>query len=289
MMFGVSSMTTKLRRVALQRPGKALFEADRSVWHYGPTFDPDKVAGNHRAFVDLLEATGIEILWLDAEATEIADAIFTYDASLMTPQGAILMSPGKLKRAGEQDLHRSFYEANNIPIFGEITGTARAEAGDTLWLDDKTLVIGRGFRTNPAGVEQLETLMQQMGVTTHVFDLPVYLGADACLHLMSLISLVDTKKALVCLPLLPVGLWELLQDLGIQLIEAPYSEFEQSGTLSTNILATSPGQCIMIDGLPQTRSALINAGIDVQVFDGDALCIGCEGGPTCLTRPILRS
>lgn len=289
MMFGVSSMTTKLRRVALQRPGKALLEADRSVWHYGPTFDPDKVADNHRAFVDLLETAGIEILWLDAETTEIADAIFTYDASLMTPKGAILMSPGKLKRAGEQDLHRSFYAANNIPIFGEITGTARAEAGDTLWLDDKTLVIGRGFRTNPAGVTQLETLMRRMGVTTHVFDLPVYLGADACLHLMSLISLVDTRKALVCLPLLPVGLWELLQDLGIQLIEAPYSEFEQSGTLSTNILATSPGQCIMIDGLPQTRHALTNAGIDVRVFDGDALCIGCEGGPTCLTRPILRN
>ena len=219
----------------------------------------------------------------------IADAVFTYDASLMTPKGAVLMSPGKALRAGEQNVHRMFYAEHQIPIIGEITEDGRAEAGDTLWLDDTTLIIGRGFRTNTAGAQQLGDIMAGIGIDTHVFDLPVYTGVDACLHLMSLISLVDTRTALVCMELLPVGLFELLTAKGFTLIQAPFSELEESGTLSTNVLATALAKCIMLDGQPNTYAALIAADIDVRLFSGDALCIGCEGGPTCLTRPLLRA
>ena len=123
----------------------------------------------------------------------------------------------------------------------------------------------------------------------HAFDLPVYYGASACLHLMSLVSLVDSKLAAICKPLFPVGLYQLMQSMGFSLIEIPYDEYEKSGTLSGNILAIAPGECIMIDGFEQTRKLLQEAGINVQVFTGDALCIGCEGGPTCMSRPIYRS
>ena len=288
MTFGVSSMTAPLRTVALKRPGRSLLNADRAKWHYGPLFDPTKVEKIHQSFADILTDAGAEILWLPEDDSGIADSVFAYDASLMTPKGAILMSPGKVLRQGEQDLHRTFYRDHHIPVIGEITGNARAEAGDTLWLDDQTLIIGRGFRTNPEGVAQLRAICDQIGITTHVFDLPVYQGADACLHLMSLISLVDTKTALVCMPLLPVGFLDLLLAKGFTLIKAPFDEFESSGTLSTNVLALSPGHCVMIDDLPKTQDALTTAGIQLDLFDGAALCIGCEGGPTCLTRPILR-
>jgi len=77
--------------------------------------------------------------------------------------------------------------------------------------------------------------------------------------------------------------------MGFSLIEIPYDEYEKSGTLSGNILAVAPAECIMIDGFAQTRKLLQEAGIHVQVFAGDALCIGCEGGPTCMSRPIYRS
>lgn len=120
------------------------------------------------------------------------------------------------------------------------------------------------------------------------FDLPYYQGQDACLHLMSLISIVDTRKALVCLELVRVALWELMLELGYGVIAAPFDEFQSTGTPSTNVLATAPGKCIMLDGIPKTRAILEEAGIDVTVFEGDALCIGGEGGPTCLTRPLLR-
>ena len=288
MTFGVSSMTTPLRRVAVRRPGPSMVGADPAIWHYGSSFDPTRVGLQHDNFTSCLVDAGCDVIWMDNDDQGIADAVFTYDASLVTPKGAILMSPGKAQRQGEQDLHRAFYASHDIPIFGEITGDGRAEAGDTLWLDDTVLAVGRGFRTNAAGIAQMSGLMNNMGVEVKAFDLPYYQGQEACLHLMSLVSLVDTKSALVCLELVPVALRELMLDLGYRLIAAPFDEFQSTGTLSTNVLATAPGQCIMLDGIPKTRAVLENAGIEVTAFNGDALCIGCEGGPTCLTRPLLR-
>ena len=288
MNYGVASMTAPLRRVALRKPGVAMQQADAATWHYGPSFDKDRVEVEHAALTDLLQAKGIEVLWMN-EASGIADAVFTYDASLMTPGGAILMKPGKPLRAGEQELHRNFYAQQGIPIVGEISGDGHAEAGDTLWLDEKTLAVGRGFRTNQAGIEQITAQLAEFSIDVRAFDLPVYHGVSACLHLMSLVSLVDTRVAAICKPLLPVGLYQLMQHVGFELIELPYEEYEKSGTLSGNILALAPGKCVMIDGFEQTRKLLEEAGINVQVFPGDALCIGCEGGPTCMSRPIYRS
>jgi len=287
MNYGVASMTAPLRRVALRKPGEAMQQADAATWHYGPSFDKSMIEAEHAAFTDLLKAKGVEVLWMNADSG-IADAVFTYDASLMTPGGAILMKPGKPLRAGEQELHRDFYVQQGIPIVGEISGDGHAEAGDTLWLDEKTLAVGRGFRTNQAGIDQLTAQLAAFSIDVHAFDLPVYYGAAACLHLMSLASLVDRKVAAICKPLFPVGLYQLMQAMGFSLIEIPYDEYENSATLSGNILAIAPAECIMIDGFAQTRKLLQEAGINVQVFTGDALCIGCEGGPTCMSRPIYR-
>ncbi len=288
MNYGVASMTAPLRRVALRKPGIAIQQVDAASWNYGPSFDKDKVESEHAAFTELLEKKDVEVLWMKQDSA-IADAVFTYDASLMTPGGAILMKPGKPLRAGEQELHRKFYAQQGIPIVGEISGDGHAEAGDTLWLDEKTLAVGRGFRTNQFGIDQLKAQLAEFSIDVHAFDLPVYYGASACLHLMSLASLVDSKLAAICKPLFPVGLYQLMQSMGFSLIEIPYAEYEKSGTLSGNILAIAPGECIMIDGFLQTRKLLQDAGIIVQVFAGDALCIGCEGGPTCMSRPIYRS
>ena len=286
--FGVGSMTAPLKRVALRKPSPALLNADPAQWHYGPLFERDQLAKNHQDFTSLLTKNDIDISFIEGDDQGIADSVFTYDASLMTPQGAILMSPGKLLRRGEQELHRQFYHEHGIPIVGEISGAATAEAGDTLWIDPKNIVIGRGFRTNSEGVRQLSNILNDIGVTCHAFDLPVFQGREACLHLMSLISFVDTHIALICKPLLPVALYQLLKERNIELLEAPYDEFIATGTLSTNILAIAPGRCVMLDGIPKTRAVLEKAGIDVQTFQGNALCIACESGPTCLTRPILR-
>ena len=289
MNFGVSSMVSPLRKVALMKPNNALLNANPNKWNYSDKFDPRKIETIFENFLTLLRNDNIEIFWMDGSKTDIADAIFTYDASLITPSGAVLMSPGKTLRVGEQNIRRKFYINNDIPIIGEIKGNGIAEAGDTLWLDSKTLIIGKGFRTNEDGASQITEIMNKIGIKVHTFDLPVYQGKNACLHLMSLISILDERKALIYSPLLPIGLYKLLLKKDFLLIEAPEKEFHHSHTLSTNVLATAPGNCIMIDGLPHTRNALEKEEINIRVFDGDALCIACEGGPTCLTRPLLRS
>lgn len=287
MSYGVSSMTAPLKRVALRAPSPSLLNADLHKWHYSDLHDPDKIQESYAQFTHILQNAGCELMYMTGDDNGIADAVFTYDASLITPHGAILMSPGKVQRTGEQDLHRAFYATHQIPILAEVTD-ARAEAGDTLWLDDETLLIGRGFRTNDAGVHQIAAALKPHGIACPTFDLPVYTGAAACLHLMSLISMLDTKTALVCTELLPVALYELLVEKGITLIPAPFDEFQSTGTLSTNVLCTSPKNVIMLDGIPKTQPAIEATGITVTTFSADALCIACEGGPTCLTRPILR-
>ena len=222
------------------------------------------------------------------ENNDIADSVFTYDASFMTQKGAILLSPGKLLRKGEEKIHEAFYKSNNIPIIGKTSGLAIAEGGDMFWLDDETLVIGKGYRTNQIGVEQIRRTLSPFKVEVISFDLPFFKGPEACLHMMSLISIVNEKKALAYVSLLPVGLVQLLEKKGYDLIEAPENEFISSEGLNINVLTIRPGVCIMISGFPQTRKALEKSGVTVHTFDGDSLCIGCEGGPTCLTRPILR-
>ncbi len=287
MSYGVSSMTAPLKRVALRAPSPSLLNADLHKWHYSDLHDPEKIQESYAQFAHILQNAGCELMYMTGDDSGIADAVFTYDASLITPHGAILMSPGKPLRMGEQDLHRAFYATHQIPILAEVTN-ARAEAGDTLWLDDETLLIGKGFRTNGSGAAQIAAALNPHGIACPTFDLPVYTGAAACLHLMSLISMLDTKTALVCTELLPVALYDLLLAKGTTLISAPFDEFQSTGTLSTNVLCTSPKNVIMLDGIPKTQAAIEEAGITVTTFSADALCIACEGGPTCLTRPILR-
>ena len=281
-------MVAPLRRVAMQAPGTMLLTADIEKWHYGSGFDPENIPGDHREFAMLVEAAGAEILWM-SENPDSADAVFTYDASLMSPAGAVLMSPGKPLRRGEELAHERFYNEQGIKVIGRIQAPGLMEAGDTVWLNERELAVGRGFRTNQQGIDQLSELLIPQGIEVSPFDLPCYQGAEACLHLLSVISPLSERLALIYRPLLPVALYQRLCELGYQLLEAPHDEFEASGGLNLNVLTTAPGKCIGVRGFPKTRKLMEDAGCEFVDFSGDALCIPCEGGPTCLTRPILRS
>lgn len=288
MEFGAQNMVGPLAQVVMRRPGQALAQADAALWHYGCDLDFSRLLAQHDTFAELVSRSGAEIHWLEEEDDGLADAIFTHDPSLVTNRGAILLNMGKELRRAEPDLHRRCYERLGIPVLGEIRNPGRVEGGDCLWLDDSTLVVGRGFRTNSQGVAQLTRLLDPMGIQVVVVDLPVYKGAEACLHLMSLISMIDHDLALIYKSLMPVALFELLRARGIAMIEAPASEFEASGGLNLNLLAMAPRHGVMIAGQEKTERALREAGCRIDTFEGDMLCIACEGGPTCLTRPILR-
>ncbi len=284
---GVTSMTAPLRRVAMRRPG-AILNADHRRWHYTKPIDAEALQRQYQRFVELLEADGVEIAWFPQDpADDLADSVFTYDPSFVIGSGAVILRPGKPLRRGEAELHRRFYR-DRVAIIGTVEAPGLIEGGDCLWLDPTTLAVGRGFRTNQAGIDQFRAIAEPEGVSVEVYDLPYGDGPDACLHLLSVVSPLDDDLALVHAPLLPTALHQRMVDLGYELLHAPAAEFESSLGLNLNVLATGPRRCIAIEGFPGTLAMLRDAGCRVATFVADELCIPCEGGPTCLTRPLQR-
>jgi N-dimethylarginine dimethylaminohydrolase len=191
-------------------------------------------------------------------------------------------------RAPEPGLHAAAYGRMGVPVVGRVEAPGRVEGGDCVWVDKTTLAVGRGVRTNQDGIQQLASLLGPKGISVWGFDLPLWQGEEACLHLQSVISPLADDLALVYAPLLPAAFWQMLRQHGIELVHGDPEEFHASNGLSLNVLATAPRQVIAVAGFPKTRGAMEAAGCTVQTFEADALCIACEGGPTCLTRPVLR-
>jgi N-dimethylarginine dimethylaminohydrolase len=286
--YGSQDMSSDLARVLMRRPAGSLTSADPAVWHYGPTFDGEKAIRQYGAFARLVEQSGAVIDWIEDRGDGLADSMFTHDPSLMTDRGAVILRMGKALRVPEAALHEAAYVKAGIPILGRIEAPGTVEGGDCVWIDAATLAVGRGIRSNQAGIEQLQSILAPLGVTVLGFDLPLWQGEEACLHLMSVISPLAADLALVHAPLLPASFYLLLKERGIRMIVAPAEEFAASNGLNLNVLPTSPKRVIMVEGFPLTKAAMEAAGCTVETFEADALCIACEGGPTCLTRPVLR-
>ena len=286
--FGVDSMVGDLTQVAMRRPG-AILTASADEWHYAKPINADALRSQYAAFAELLEAAGVQIRWLaDDETDGLADSVFTYDPSFVIPEGAIILRPGKSARRAEAELHRAFYE-DLIPILGTIEAPGVIEGGDCCWLDARTLAVGRGFRTNQSGIDQLREILGAHGISVEAYDLPYGNGPDACLHLLSVVNPLDVDLALVRAPLVPTALYQRMEEMGYQLLDVPDDEFESSAGLNLNVLAVGPRRCLAIDGFPRTVEIMERAGCDVSVFEADELCLPCEGGPTCLTRPLHRA
>jgi len=283
--FGSQSMVDPLRRVLVKRPDSAFAVEDHGKWHYTARPDLEEAQKEHDAFVSVLEAEGVEVSYHDEFQPERADAIFTYDPAIVTDQGAIVLNMGKLLRRGEEAPLAKRLEELGVPVIYRVHGGATAEGGDCLWLDHDTLAVGQGFRTNPEGLRQLTEALNGTGVEIVPVHLPYFFGPEACLHLMSLISLVDHNLAVAYPSLLPVPFWRALRERGVDLIEVPEAEFN---TMGTNVLAIAPRVSLILEGNPVTEGALKDAGCRVITYKGDEITLKSEGGPTCLTRPILR-
>jgi N-dimethylarginine dimethylaminohydrolase len=275
-------MTAPLRRVLVRAPrpsDAALWKA--CGWRFEP--DPGAMAAEHEAFRELLGADGAEVVLAESSTGPDPDAIYTYDPAIVGDAGAILLRPGKEGRRGEPDELGVDLVAAGVPIAGRLEAPALAEGGDTVWLDEGTLLVGHGYRTNAAGIEALRELLP--GVEVVAFDLPHYHGPGEVMHLMSFLSPLDVDLAVVYLPLMPVRLVELLHARGIELIEVPDEEFESMGP---NVLALGPRVALALAGNDETRRRMERAGVDVRVYVGEHISRPGDGGPTCLTRPLLR-
>ena len=280
--FGSASMTGTLERVLVRPP----LAEDAARWReYGWRAAPDHAAAaaEHEVFSGLLEDAGAEVVLARHDAGN-PDAIYVYDPVLVGREGAVLLRPGKEGRRAEPAALASTLEAAGVPVAAELDGSALAEGGDTLWLDDATLLVGIGYRTNEPAIPAFEAAFA--GVEVVAFDLPHWNGAGEVMHLMSFISPLDAGLALVYPRLAPVRLMGLLAERGISVVEVPDEEFESQGS---NVLALGPRRALALDGNPETRRRMERAGVDVVVYRGDEISRKGDGGPTCLTRPLLRS
>jgi N-dimethylarginine dimethylaminohydrolase len=284
-------MVGTLQRVLVCSPRTAGWNHPQRVrtwrelgFHRAPTFE--KAHSQHAALARELQGAGAEVVELPSGDRLSLDAIYTHDASLPTDFGLILMRPGKANRVPEARHHGWSCEALSIPTFGTITAPGTTEAGDMVWLDRTTLLVGHGYRTNASGIEQMRALLAPNGVEVLSAPLPYGPGPSACLHLMSFISLLDEQTALVDLPWMAVETVELLKSRGYEFIPIDDSERD---TLACNVLALGGKRLLAIEENGKTNERLRHAGFDVRTFPGSEICINGSGGPTCLTRPLLRS
>ena len=283
--FGGQSMFQPLRRVLVRRPDEGFAVEDPARWHYRRRPDLEVARQEHDALVATLRRSGTEVLYHDAPQPDRADSIYVFDPILLTDEGAVVLSMGKDLRRGEERALADRLRELDIPVLFSLEGEARAEGGDLLWLDRHTLAVGLGFRTNRQGLRQLRAGLEPLGIDVLGFELPYFTGPEACLHLLSLISILDRDLALVYRPLLSVPFWLELQARGFQTIAVPDDEFE---TMGTNVLALGPRSCLVLDGNAMTRSSLESAGCQVVSYTGNEISLNCEGGPSCLTLPLLR-
>lgn len=283
-------MVGTLRRVMVCAPKDAGWIQPQRVanWKklgYGHEPDFATAQAQHDELRKELEVAGAEVISLPTSDELTLDAVYAHDASLMTDWGAICLRTGKTERRGEAGAHAAMYEALGIPVLGVVTSPGMAEAGDMVWLDEKTLLVGRGYRTNAAGIEQLRNMLAAKGVVVLSAPLPHGGGPAVCLHLMSLMSMLDEKTMLVDLEWLAVETVELLRQRGLRFIEIESSE---RATLACNVLSLGNGRVLALAENAKTNARLRETGFDVRTFPGSEVAINGGGGPTCLTRPILR-
>jgi len=299
---GAQSETDPLRAVLVRHardawPNDAAVDREWRTLGYPARPDLARAHAESDGFIELLRSLAIDVRVVDAGRTEpdsafplphsalTLDSIYLRDAAVVCERGVILGNMGKAARAGEPAALERALGGMGIPVHGRITGAGRLEGGDVLWLGPRTIAVGRGYRTNAEGIDQLQTLLDGLIDDLLVVPLPHWRGPGDVFHLMSMISPIDRDLALVCEPLLPVPFHEHLLASGVTLIAVPDAEF---GSLACNVLAVGPRRAVMVEGNPETRGRLEEAGCEVHEFVATEIGIKGGGGPTCLTRPLTR-
>jgi dimethylargininase len=252
-------------------------------WHRPP--DPNAAEREHRSFRDALAACGAEVVVGRTRIAGDPDAIYAYDPTLVLDDGVVLLRPGKEARRIEPAASGRDLEAAGVPVIAALEPPAVAEGGDLVFLDERTLAAGVGYRTNEDGVAQLRAILEPRGISVAAFDLPHHRGPTECLHLMSFISPLDADLVVAYLPMMPVRLVQALDRLAIRVVEVPDAE---SATMGPNVLALGPRVALALDGNPETRRRMEAAGVEVRTYTGVEISANGDGGPTCLTRPLAR-
>ena len=285
------SESGKLKSVYIKKAAAAFID-DAHIAQYWEALnylgkpDSTKALQEYDAFEQILKDHGAELLYLPKDDSVNMDSIYCRDAAIATDAGMIICNMGKEGRINEPSAEQRAFEANGIQVLGVITAPGTLEGGDVAWLDSKTLAVGHTYRTNEEGIRQLTALLQPLGVTILSVPMPHYKGPSDVFHLMSVLSPVDCNLAVVYSPLIPIVFRNELMARGYELVEVPDTEFDSMGC---NVLALAPRVCLMVKGNPITKARLEKAGCKVIEYEGEEISVKGGGGPTCLTRPVMRT
>lgn len=284
------SEVAPIKSLLLKHPRQAWNDQDdiRRQWKaLGYTEEPDleRAVAEYDRFVDILRGFVTDVHCLPADVRTGLDSIYVRDAACVAGRGIVLCRMGKLLRAGEPGAVGDFCAQAGWPVIGAIREPGTLEGGDVAWLDGKTAAVGHGYRTNAEGIRQFRDLVAGEGCEVIEVPLPHWDGPGDVLHLMSMLSPVDERTLLVYPRLLPVPFRKRLLEMGFALLEVPDEEY---ATMATNVLAVAPGKCVALAGNPRTLEVLNKAGIEVWTYEGDEISRKGAGGPTCLTRPLVR-
>ena len=291
MNFGCQNMVDPIRRVLMKHPREAyqnqnsLNDKSPQLNYYGvPNYN--KALADYESFTELLTSFGAEVYFLPIDDSTSLDSVYTHDPCVISNGGVILCIMGKEARLSEPDAVKDYFESIDIPILGQIEAPGTLEGGDIVWLNERIAAVGEGYRSNAEGIRQFKALLGNLVDEVISVPLPHWAGPGDCLHLMSNISPIDHDLYLVYSRLLPVPFRKYLLHRQIQLIEVPDKEYDSMGC---NVLALAPRKVIMIEGNPITRQLLEREGVEIHTYDGSEISLKGAGGPTCLTRPFLRS
>ncbi|MBC8345495.1 MAG: amidinotransferase [Candidatus Marinimicrobia bacterium] len=283
-------MVNPIRRILLKHPNDAYQNQDKlnkqsPQLHYFGVPNFEKAISDYDTFVGFLESCDIEIHYLPKNDSTSLDSIYTHDPCVISNGGVILCTMGKDARVPESKAMESYFRSIGVPILGHIESPGTLEGGDVVWVDERTVAVGEGYRTNAEGIRQFKALLGHHEDEVISVPLPHWTGPADCLHLMSNVSPIDHNLYLVYSRLLPVSFRQYLLNRQIKLVEVPDEEYE---TMGCNVLAVAPRKVIMLKGNPITQKRLEAEGVDIHTYDGTEISLKGAGGPTCLTRPFLR-
>jgi len=284
-------MVGKIKRILVKHPKDAYqnqlkIDGESKKLNYLSKPDYKKSISDYERLIDFFKTNNIEIHYLPIDEDTSLDSIYTHDPCIISNSGVILSNMGKKDRQTEPEAIASYFNSINIPILGQIKSPGTLEGGDVVWIDERTVAVGEGYRTNAEGIRQLKSLLKSDVDKVITAPLPHWTGPADCLHLMSNVSPIDHDLYLVYSKLLPVSFREYLLERGIKLVEVPDEEYDSMGC---NVLAVSPRKVIMINKNPITQQRLEAENVEIHTYDGSEISIKGSGGPTCLTRPFMRS
>jgi len=289
--FNCNNMIDPIKKIILKHPKTAFINQKKinkefNTLNFTEAPDFNESLNEYDSFIKILDSFGIDKYFLEKNDSTSIDSIYTHDPLVITNKGVVLCNMGKVNRISESKAIKEFLIELKIPILGEITSPGKLEGGDIVWINKRTIAVGTGYRTNNEGIKQLKQILSNTVERIISVPLPHWNGPNDCLHLMSNLSPIDSDLFLIYSRLLPVQFLEQLQKYNIELIDVPDEEYY---TMGCNVLALSPRKVVMLKGNPITKKKLEAKNVEVFTYKGNEISLKGSGGPTCLTKPFLRT